>query len=765
MCRIPIFLLALFLCSCSDDSSGGASGVSLRRTSHGIVHVTAGGYRGAGMGVGYAYTLDNYCLLAHRIAEVNGRLSEQLGAEAPVTSEVHDVTYTALQSDHYYRGWFDIEAIRAGFEAGATEVLDLADGYAEGVNRARTEREPIDCPVDFTADVTRDDVFRMWVATAAVASGELVASFLPHSPPLTAAAAAPRATLPRARVGSNAWAIGRDASRGPASVHLYNPHFPWDGIQRLYLVHVTIPGELDVMGAALGGFPLPLAGFTENVAWGLTFSVASRWSAAELPLANDLMTYTVDGETRRIEAEMLEIPVLGEPAPRQVPFYRAAEGPLLDAPDFLLGWGPLTAYAVHDVNATNTRVVEQFLRVAQAKSVHEVRDRLAEIQGVPWSYTVASDAGGDVLFADLGAVPGLTSADMTRCVTSVVGQLLLPSGFVVLDGSRSDCRWTDLLPADEQPYVIRSDYVANGNNGYELPNLDNRLGGYSPVLGVANAPLSLRASLGLDMIARRLDGSDGLGAPGFDGDVARRVFDQSRNRGAEILVDPIVDHCRANPTAGGVDLTRVCDALAGWDRRNTIESRGAAVFRGMVMALRELGDPALLFDVPASLDAPLDTPAGLTPDPTIRNLVLLALARVAATFDQVGIAPDAPWGQVHRVVTPAGEFPMPGGFEVEGIFDAIVSSDAFYTFDGWSRTLDGSAPASLYGASYLHVVELSPDGPRAVGLLPYGQSTDPASPYYLDQVARWSEDRWFEFPFTDAQIAADPELLEIRLEF
>ena len=109
--------------------------VLLRRTTHGVVHVTASGYTGIGYGVGYAYTEDNRCLLAHRLAEVNGRLSEQLGADAPVTSEVHDITYTALQSDHYYKGWFNIEKIRSGFEEGASEVRELVSGYAAGVNK------------------------------------------------------------------------------------------------------------------------------------------------------------------------------------------------------------------------------------------------------------------------------------------------------------------------------------------------------------------------------------------------------------------------------------------------------------------------------------------------------------------------------------------------------------------------------------------------------------------------------------------------------
>ncbi|MEE9355931.1 MAG: penicillin acylase family protein [Methylococcaceae bacterium] len=163
--------------------------VLLRRTSHGVVHVTASGYAGIGYGVGYAYTQDNRCLLAHRIAEVNGRLSEQLGADAPVRSEVHDLTYTALQSDHYYRGWFDIEKIRAGFEKGAPEVQELAKGYAAGVNRflkRHSRAEP--CAVKFNGEVTQDDVYRMWVATASIASGEVLTGLLPHAAPSSSSA-------------------------------------------------------------------------------------------------------------------------------------------------------------------------------------------------------------------------------------------------------------------------------------------------------------------------------------------------------------------------------------------------------------------------------------------------------------------------------------------------------------------------------------------------------------------------------------------------
>lgn len=757
-------LMPLMACGAPKPAESRFADVSIRRTSHGVVHVAADDFEGAGYGVAWAYTMDNRCLLARRIAEVRGRLAEQLGADAPVTVEVHDLTFTALQSDHYFRGWFDRDQIRASFEAGAIEVLQLADGYAAGIN-AYVEQHPDlpDCPVRFTDPVTRDDVFMIWVAAAAVASGEVLGGYLPHTSPSGSSDGFPEAPLPTSPMpgpGSNAWAIGREGSSFEGSVHLYNPHFPWDGIHRLYMVHVTVADELDVMGATLGGFPLPLAGFTSHVAWGLTFSPAARWFASELVLEDGGHTYAVDGVSHDITKEMLSIPVLGEDQPREIPFFRAQGRPLLHAPEFSFGWTGGRAFAATDTNATNTRIVEQFLRIAQSDDVHAIRDALARIQGVPWSYTVASDAKGDVLFGDISAMPNLSAEDIARCVSTETGEFHLPHGMLVLDGTRGDCVPVGLLDPDAQPYTIRSDYVANSNNNYQVPNVDARIEGFSAVLGGEGKPLSLRASLGLRMIHDRLAGTDGLGAPGFSGELAARVFQQSRNLGAELLVDEIVDDCWATPTGEYegeiVDLGAVCLALDEWDRSNRVEARGAVVFRGM---WRALSQPERLFAVPASLDDPLGTPHGYTDDPEIRQEVRDALARVAMTLETLAIAPDAPWGDTHFVVGPSGPIGVPGGSEFEGVFDAIISSDAYYTYEGWVQSLDGMATPTLYGASYLHVVELGPDGPAARGVLPYSQATESSSPWYLDQLPAWAEGRWFAFPFRESEIASDPELI------
>lgn len=748
-----------------------ARGVVVERTSHGVLHVTASDHDGIGFGVGYAYAEDNRCLLAHRIAQVNGLLSAQLG-DVEVRTADNTAAMRSVLMDAFYRSYFDIDEIRAGFAAGPGSVRALAQGYAAGINRYRRDHPELPrCEsVDFVADVTVDDVYRMWVATAALGSAEFLAPYLAISEsddgggradigeapsirdvPLAAITPAVRA------IGSNAWAIGRDALRRGGPLHLYNPHFPWGGIQRLYMLHARIPGELDVMGAALGSFPLPVVGFNRRIAWGITFSTAARSTLMEISLSPDRpLTYRVDGHERQIAAVDNAIEVKDEAEPRHVVFYRSEDGPIVWASSLGLTSDPDAAFVVRDVNVSNTRLVEQWLQIADARSVAEVRSSLEAVQGVPWSNTLATDVAGHVLFGDLSSIPNVTQALVDECGDTPSAAALRELGLFALDGSRAACYWQGRLPADQSPATIRTDYVANGNNNYELPNVSERLTGSSPILGEREQPLSLRASLGLLMIEERLDGSDGLGAPGFTARSAETLLADKRNRAAEVLVDDIVGLCKNPSYLAEEDVTGVCSALEQWDRRHARDSRGAHVFHGMWLALRDQGVLAELFAVPGSLDEPLSTPRGLSSSETVRVAVLDALVRVAKALDDAGVAADARWSEVSLAPGQDGRvFGLPGGPGSQGVFDSLDSISA-QTFDGWVESLDGHDPSEIYGSSYTHIVELRPGRPpRARGILSYSQATEPASPWYRDQLELFSSSTLYDLPFTQAEIEAD----------
>ena len=82
-------------------------------------------------------------------------------------------------------------------------------------------------------------------------------------------------------IGSNAYGFGGEATRNGKGLVLGNPHFPWDGSERLYQAHLKIPGKVDVAGGSLYGVPLILIGHTRGLAWSHTVATAWRFTPVQ----------------------------------------------------------------------------------------------------------------------------------------------------------------------------------------------------------------------------------------------------------------------------------------------------------------------------------------------------------------------------------------------------------------------------------------------------------------------------------------------------
>ena len=115
---------------------------------------------------------------------------------------------------------------------------------------------------------------------------------------------------------------------------LGNPHFPWQGAERFYQSHLTIPGKVDVEGASLFGVPLILIGHTQKLAWSHTVSTARRFTPFQLTLVPGSPTqYLFDGQVRTMKADKVTVQVPGaggklEPQTRTL--YSTRAGPDLD---------------------------------------------------------------------------------------------------------------------------------------------------------------------------------------------------------------------------------------------------------------------------------------------------------------------------------------------------------------------------------------------------------------------------------------------------
>ncbi|KEZ63594.1 acyl-homoserine lactone acylase subunit beta, partial [Pseudomonas syringae pv. syringae FF5] len=153
--------------------------------------------------------------------------------------------------------------------------------------------------------------------------------------------------------GSNAVAIGRELSANGRGMLLANPHFPWAGGMRFYQMHLTIPGKLDVMGAALPGLPLINIGFNQHLAWSHTVDTSKHFTLHRLQLdPKDSTRYLLDGQSVAMGKQQVSVDVKQpdgslKSVPRIV--YSSIFGPVVQWPG-KLDWDNKFAFSLRDAN-------------------------------------------------------------------------------------------------------------------------------------------------------------------------------------------------------------------------------------------------------------------------------------------------------------------------------------------------------------------------------------------------------------------------------
>lgn len=759
------------------QAAGGRYAADIRRTEYGIPHILAKDHGGLGYGYGYAFAQDNLCVMASWALTLRGERSRYFGAEAmsddaidPISNLASDVYFKSVQASGVLRRVL----ARPAPHGPSAELRALVDGYVAGFNRYLRDTgvarlpDPACRGKEWVGPITATDVwmnvldlgrlggsssFKEAIAASGHAQENERESDQPDRkvPPKTV-------TAP----GSNAYALGHEATRDGHGMLLADPHFPWNGSRRFYQVHLTIPGVFDVSGGSLYGTPVVQIGHNASVAWTHTVSHAQRFTLYQLKLVpGQRTTYVVDGRPEPMGRQEVSVTVRdAQGATRAVTtiLYTSRYGPVLAS-----GWTEETAIALADVNAANLRFADEWLAMGTARDLAALRRAQDTYQGMPFVYTLAADAGGEAYFADASVVPHVTDEQAERCRAKDDPEML------ILDGSTSACLWGKDADALEpgifgpaaQPRLTRTDYVTNANASPWLTNPNAPLTDYPRIYGNTRTERDLRTRVGLDMIAQRLSGDDGLGAPGFTLKTLQQTATGKRNLGAELLRPDLRALCRAKPvmTASDgekVDVRRACATLAAWDGRARLSSRGAILWREFFLGLNRpqrrpdgaVVPPKSWWKAPFDVEHPLTTPRGL-------DIANPAVATALANAVQVFTAHDLPLtltpGQAQRY----GAVPVPGCTEGEGCFDRIRT--------GGSLSKKGRYPDVNTGSSFLMAVELTPTGPRTRTVLTYSLSANSASPHHADQTELFSRGQWVAERFTEAEIKAYPRLATTSL--
>lgn len=754
--------------------------VEVARTTHGVPHVRANDFRSLGYGLAYAYAQDNVCMFADSLLTVRGERSAFFGGEARPQRRTGD-DYGAASgfmdlknedSDFFFKGYLDLEQLRPGYAAGSAEPRELMAGFVDGYNRYLKDYAgmlPAACAgARWVRPMTQDDMMLVIAEKALHASGQVFSKdFVAagRAPGVTRLAkAAPRKldpstlvaqldALDRQGFGSNALAVGRDLSANGRGLLLGNPHYPWTTTDRFYQAHLTVPGRYDAMGVIIGGVPAIVIGFNRDVAWSHTVTTAYHFTTFRLALdVGDASgtTYIYDGERVKMTSKAVEVEVLqadGSLAKRSKTFWFSRQGAVVNRPEAGMTWTANNAYVLADPNRNNTRMLEQWLGIGTATSTATLKASLDRVVGLPWVNTLAADRDGNALFADASVVPHMNADKFVN------GCLLLQAA-LLFDGSRSSCGWgrdagapSGIYAPANAPWMARTDYVGNSNDSYWLANPKQLLVGpaplgFSPLYGRVGVEQSLRTRIGFrqveDLLAQRtrLTLAD-MQALAF----SNRVY------AAELVLPQLLPACE---TSTDTLLRQACAALAGWDRRADIDSRGAVLFREFWSAASALPNK---WAVPFDPRDPVNTPNGVAPSAI--PAMLAALRNAALALQALGVPFDGRLGDYQVEPRNGVRIPLHGGNgNQEGTYGSLTMRS--------SLTSSGYVGAH-WGQSYIQTVTFDEQGPLAQGMLTYGQSTDPASPWYADQTLVYSRKEWPVLPFTPERISADPHYSTVTL--
>jgi acyl-homoserine-lactone acylase len=663
---------------------------------YGIPHVFAKNTQGLFYGFGFAQAQAHGDLLLHLYGESRGRAAEYWGAKFAASDRyllANDVRGRA-------QDWYAQQTL---------EMRGNLEAFAAGINAyAAQHPDNLSAEVKVVLPVSGLDVIAHW---------ERVMEFL-YIAPLTkvygtdavvASLNVPKfnEARPHDDAGSNAWAVAPGKTADGHAMLLSNPHLAWaPSFMTYYEAHLTAPG-IDMYGATQVGFPVLRFCFNEDHGLTNTVNPIAAATVYKLTLSGD--GYRYDGKVLPFETGTKTLKVKqpdGTLTEETVALRNSLHGPVFTRTDG-------TTVALRVAGLDRPFGIQEYWDLGRAHGLTEFVSILKRLQ-VPMFNIVYADKDGHILYQYNGTVPVRTHGDFSYW-----------SGLV--PGDTSDTLWTKIHPYEDLPRTLDppAGWVQNTNNPPWLntapPALDP---GKFPAY-ISPVSMTLRAEQSELLLTSKPKLS-------FDDFVELKMTTRS------LLADRVLDQLLAAAANSDHPLVqRAVALLKDWDHSFNNDSRAALLFEtwaGHLAGRQFLGTDN--FTNPWMLSDPLNTPNGIK-DPAAAVAMLEAAAQeTIATYGGL----DRPFGDVSRFHLGDTNVSGNGGFGNLGVFRVIT----------WSA-LEKGERTPLHGETYISMIEFSKPM-KAMGLLTYGESSQPGSKHRGDQLSLLSQKRLRPVWLTRAEV-------------
>ncbi|MDO9299947.1 MAG: penicillin acylase family protein, partial [Anaerolineales bacterium] len=535
------------------------------------------------------------------------------------------------------------------------------------------------------------------------------------------------APLTKPDQGSNAWVVGGSHTASGLPLLAGDPHQGLSMPTLWYEVGLhTSDGQYDVVGASLPGLPGIEIGHNAHVAWAVTNA---------RPDVQDLFieTLNADGTQYQFMDEWKDITVREE-------IIQIKDGEPITLKTRATHHGPIITDATPDSKDTlalrwtgldeGRPLAQAIIQLDQAANWDEFRAATALWQ-LPGMNFVYADIDGNIGFQMSGAVP-------VRAENNVKG--LQP-----VDGSNDAHEWLGFVAFDDLPSALNpsGDFFASANNrpaGVEYPNFLSHY--FQPPYRVA-------------LISETIRDSQNVTSEDF-AKLQASVYSDINLQIARAI---------ANEATPQTDSEKAAlNLLQDWDGMMTPDSKAASLSEA---ALRHILRLTLNLKLDsASVDSYL-TLAGY-PYMFLQNMLddpnnfwwdgkreEIMTAALSAAVNELGADQSKwDWGSLHTFT-----FSHPLGSI--GALKPIFNRGPFPAGGNWNTVNSGAyyadkAYAMGLGPAYRIIADPA-DWDASLSIIPSGESGQPFSPYYADQIESWLAVEYHTLPFTLSAIESAAE--------
>lgn len=536
---------------------------------------------------------------------------------------------------------------------------------------------------------------------------------------------------------SNNWAVAPSRSRSGYALLAGDPHLQLTLPSIWYEAHLVVPGKLDVYGVTIPGSPAIVIGFNRDIGWTFTNTGADVMDFYRETVDDALnpKQYRLDGEWK--------------PLVIRIERYRDQRGNVIHTDTVRYTHrGPMRREHGHWISMRWT-VLEQsnelkaLYDASHAHSAQEFQDGIARSYVAPAQNMLVADRKGSISIRSTGHFP-LRPDD--------------GSGEVIRDGSVSTSDWTGFWPISKYPQSEnpKQGFLASANQEPEVPEAEF---GY---LGTDHGYEVWRA-LRINELLR----ADSSVTPE---DMMHWQTDP-RSARADLFAPYFIAAAKAESDRGrgSAKLTTAAALLAQWDRRYTLDNQRAVLFEAAMQQLANRTWDELLKNGTRVATPSTAVLAELLSQPNNAWWDDRRTAGVVETRDDI-LAQSLV--EAYDSVTRQYGAPNAGGWRWDHIRFAniyhLLHIPAFSALripvPGGVGTLAPSSGPGIDGPSWRMVVEMGPEV-RAWGTFPGGESGNPLSPRYKDNLPFWESGKLqaLTFPRTSADLPANATSALLKL--